>query len=279
MARKKAWSPPWRRPRRSRVARALSLAAAAAPVALPVARQLKGAISSGRDKVEDASDRAQRVVEAGRKLTEPASSTLGSLKNVGSALSALRGGGASGAPKLSHLIEEHTDVALARRAVYDRWVQYEALPSMLKGADTVSVKGKRSSWTSKIGPSRRTWEAEITDERPRERVEFRSKGGLKLRGAVSFHSLDRDLTRVQVQLVYDPTGFVEHVGNLVRIQRRRVRRDLRLFKHRVELDAALPDDHEGDEGDEEPSKGVNGARPHAQSATRKPTKTGGGARR
>ncbi|HLH45708.1 MAG TPA: hypothetical protein VKV25_01035, partial [Acidimicrobiales bacterium] len=44
-----------------------------------------------------------------------------------------------------------------------------------------------------------------------------------------------DLTRVLLQMEYKPTGAVEWVGNTLRIQRRRAKRDLRLFKHFVEV--------------------------------------------
>lgn len=40
---------------------------------------------------------------------------------------------------------------------------------------------------------------------------------------------------MMVQMEYHPAGAVETVGNFFRMQRRRVRKDLRLFKHFIEL--------------------------------------------
>jgi uncharacterized membrane protein len=54
-------------------------------------------------------------------------------------------------------------------------------------------------------------------------------------GTTSFHGLDDRLTRVMVEVEYHPRGLLETVGNFFRMPRRRVRRDLRLFKNHAEL--------------------------------------------
>ena len=63
----------------------------------------------------------------------------------------------------------------------------------------------------------------------------KTKGGLTIDGVVTFHILDDRLTRIMVQMGYHPRGVLESAGNLLRVQPRRVRRDLRLFKHNLEL--------------------------------------------
>ncbi len=237
----------------------LSVAASAAPLAVPLARRLTSNVAQGESRLRDAADTARRAVDVGERVksaVDSHSSGIGKAAGVVGAI--VKGGGGNGAPKLSHLIEEHTDVALPRRVVFEQWSKVEAFPSIVKGADSVSKRGStRSTWTSKIGPSRRTWEAVVSESVPGERIAFKSRGGLKLHGEVTFHSLDRSLTRVHVQMVYEPTGFVEWVGNLLRIQRRRVRRDLRLFKHHVELHDAMRrerQDHD-EQGTEQSSNG------------------------
>ncbi len=207
---------------------------AAIPAAVG-ARKVGDLVSSGKHGIEKASDLAGTASHVAEAVSGH-SSTLG---KVGAAVGEMRklgGQGGSTAPKLSHLIEEHIEVAVPRSVAYNQWTQFETFPSITKGAEQVEQQGRdKVTWTSKIGPSRRSWQGEITEQVPDERIAWKSAGGLQVKGVVTFHSLDDDLTRVLVQIEYDPRGAVETVGNLLRIQRRRVRRDLRLFKHFLEL--------------------------------------------
>lgn len=208
--------------------------AAAIPAAVGASRRLGEAASRGMKtarEIEDVGHTASSIKEA----VSSHSSTLG---KVGAIVSEVRkiGGGGESTPKLSHLIEEHIDIAVPRQAAYNQWTQFEMFPSIVKGAERVEQQERdKTGWTSKIGPSRRTWTGEITEQVPDERIAWKSTGGLTMKGVVTFHSLDDDLTRTLVQIEYRPHGAVESVGNLLRIQRRRVRRDLRLFKHFIEL--------------------------------------------
>jgi hypothetical protein len=105
--------------------------------------------------------------------------------------------------------------------------------------------------TAKIGPSRREWTAEIIECDVPHRLGWSSRGGLQARGVTSFHSLADRLTKVMVEIEYKPSGFLETVGNFFRMQRRRVRRDLRLFKNYVELHELVhPDDDSDNQGDD-----------------------------
>ncbi len=207
---------------------------AAVPAAVG-ARRVGDLVSTGRRGIEKASDLAGTASHVAEAMSSHGS-TLG---KVGAAVSEMRelgGHGGSTAPKLSHVIEEHIEVAVARSVAYNQWTQFETFPSITKGTEQVEQQGRdKVTWTSRIGPSRRSWQGEITEQVPDERIAWRGAGGLQLKGVVTFHSLDDDLTRVLVQMEYDPCGAVETVGNLLRVQRRRVRRDLRLFKHFLEL--------------------------------------------
>jgi hypothetical protein len=52
---------------------------------------------------------------------------------------------------------------------------------------------------------------------------------------VTFHTLDDNLTRVHVEMEYFPKGVIEKTGNVFLSARRRARKDLRLFKHFIEM--------------------------------------------
>lgn len=164
------------------------------------------------------------------------SSTLGKAGALVHKASQLRKGEGADKPKLAHLIEEHIDIAVPRSVAYNQWTQMEVLPGIVKGVVAVEQEeDDEVGWTARIGPVRREWKARITEQVPDERIAWRSQGGPEHQGVVTFHSLDEDLTHVMVQMHYHPHGPLEVVANKLRIQRRRVRRDLRLFKHFLEL--------------------------------------------
>ena len=71
----------------------------------------------------------------------------------------------------------------------------------------------------------RTWEATILEQVPDERIVWRSKGQKgHVDGAVTFHELGPNLTRILVVLEYYPQGLFERTGNIWRAQGRRARR-------------------------------------------------------
>lgn len=258
--------------------------AAAVPAAVAGSRKLGDLASSGSEAVHKATGTAQQVADVAKtagnikEAVGQHSSTIGKVAAVVGEVRKAGGGGAQ-KPKLSHLIEEHTEIAVPRTVAYNQWTQFETFPSITKGAERVEQKERnKADWTSKIGPSRRSWGSQITEQVPDERISWRSRGGLEMKGVVTFHSLDENLTRVLVQIEYHPKGPVEQVGNLMRIQRRRVRRDLRLFKHFVELrgDAtgawrgriAKSDDDSGDgDGAGRDSTGRDGAGRRSRAAS------------
>jgi hypothetical protein len=95
-----------------------------------------------------------------------------------------------------------------------------------------------SNWNVKVGPSNRSWKATVLAQVPDERIVWKSEGAKgTTRGAVSFHELTPDLTRVVVVVEYYPVGFFEKTGNLWRAQGRRLRLDLKHFQRHVTLAA------------------------------------------
>lgn len=202
-----------------------------------------------------------RVSEAVRKPLEKGKETLSGAKTagdevgaIGKAMSAAKtpfgkiaagfkavggdGGGGEGEnlKKLRLIIKESIDVAVPRSVAYNQWTQFEELSSILKGVGNVTQEDDDVlNWSVKIGPSRRQWRARITEQTPDERIVWESADGTENRGVITFHSLDSNLTRVQVEMEYFPRGPIEKIGNIFLAARRRVRKDLRLFKHYMEL--------------------------------------------
>src|SRR4051794_36588254 len=63
------------------------------------------------------------------------------------------------------------DVRVPVRTAYDQWTQFETFPQFMEGVETVQqVTDTRLHWVAKIGGMRREWDAEITEQRPDQRV-------------------------------------------------------------------------------------------------------------
>jgi uncharacterized membrane protein len=58
------------------------------------------------------------------------------------------------------------------------------------------------------------------------------------RGIVSFHQLDANLTRVMVDIEFEPNGMVEKMASGLRFVKRAVQADLARFKAFVEMEDA-----------------------------------------
>jgi uncharacterized membrane protein len=139
--------------------------------------------------------------------------------------------------KLRMIIRESIEVAVPKTVAYNQWTQFTELPSIVKGVESVDQEDDDVvEWTAKIGPATRTWKAQITEQVPDEKIAWQSKDGPEHRGVISFHELDANLTLVTVEMEYFPHGLVEKTGNIFLVARRRVRKDLRLFKHFIELE-------------------------------------------
>ena len=213
-------------------------ASAASSVAGGIGAKRKASSGLGKgkellDKVTSAGDQAGSVGKAMAGAASPVGKVAEAAKSLGS------GGSASddrNVQKLRMIIRESIEVAVPKTVAYNQWTQFTELPSIVKGVDSVEQEDDDLvEWTAKIGPSRRTWKAEITEQVPDEKIAWQSKEGPENRGVISFHELDGNLTLVVVEMEYFPSGLVEKFGNLFLVARRRVRKDLRLFKHYIEL--------------------------------------------
>jgi uncharacterized membrane protein len=132
-------------------------------------------------------------------------------------------------------IEEHVDVAVPVRTAYNQWTQFEEFPRFMEGVDSVTqLTDSLTHWTVTIAGQTREFDAEITEQRPDERVAWRSLDGLGHAGVVTFHRLDEGNTRVMLQIETHPEGLVEKAGDALGIATHRARGDLKRFKEFIE---------------------------------------------
>jgi uncharacterized membrane protein len=161
-------------------------------------------------------------------------------------LSAIVGGGsARGGSKGKSLkvtnIVEGIDVGVPVRLAYNQWTQFGDFPSFMKKVESVEQDGdEKLKWRAQILWSHRTWESTIIEQVPDRRIIWKSKGAKGfVDGAVTFHELAPELTRIELILQYHPKGFFEHTGNLWRAQGRRARLELKHYARHVMTEAVL----------------------------------------
>jgi len=247
------------------------------------------AMSSVRGKVQGATGRMTDYVEGGagpglmaavtgaKKTAEgkgPVRSALGAgLAGAKEKVKGLfgKGGGGKGGKKLKVTnIVESIDVGAPVSVVYNQWTQFSEFPTFMKKVENVEQPEEvRLTWKAQVFWSHRTWESTIQEQVPDDKIIWRSKGEKgRVDGAVTFHELAPNLTRVLVVLEYHPQGLFERTGNIWRAQGRRARLELKHFQRHVMSEVLQhPDEVEGWRGviregeiveDHQPSNGQSG---------------------
>jgi uncharacterized membrane protein len=132
-------------------------------------------------------------------------------------------------------IEESIEVDVPVSTAYNQWTQFEEFPRFMEGVESVKqLDDAHLRWAAEIGGTRHEWEAEISEQRPDERVAWHAVDGKANGGVVTFHRLDEGRTKVMVQMDYEPEGLKESLGSALGSGSRRVKADLERFKELVE---------------------------------------------
>jgi uncharacterized membrane protein len=105
----------------------------------------------------------------------------------------------------------------------------------MEGVKSVrQLDDKRLHWKTKIAGKEEDFDAIIDQQVPDQRIAWHSTIGAKQGGAVTFHRIDDNKTRIMLQLEYAPEGVVEKAGDLVGAVSMRIRGDLERFKQFIE---------------------------------------------
>lgn len=210
-----------------------------------ISQNLQEPIEQGKEFMEDASEIGEDVSEFTDKFSGGGGGGGGLLGKAASFIPGLGGGGGGDGEgggdgytkKLRLVIKLAQDVGVPRSVAYNQWTQYEDFPDFMKGVVSVDPEDEvTQKWTVKIGPSRRQFTGEVEEQVPDERIQWKGSEGAEHSGVVTFHELDDNLTRVQVEMEYFANGFIEKIGNIFLAARRKARKDLRLFKHYMEFE-------------------------------------------
>src|SRR5829696_6754664 len=220
------------------------------------------ALGTVRDKMSDVTDKLEDVangnpigsaaLRATTAKAEGKSPAGGAVKGLFSGLKEKLsgGGGGGGADKATKAmnIVESIDVGVPIRVAYNQWTQFGEFPSFMKKVESVeTAEDNKLNWKAQVFWSHRSWEATIQKQVPDECIVWRSKGQKgHVDGAVTFHELGPNLTRILLILEYYPQGFFERTGNIWRAAGRRARLEFKHFRRHVMTRTILnPDEVEG----------------------------------
>ena len=132
-------------------------------------------------------------------------------------------------------VEQSIEVEVPVRTAYDQWTQFETFPEFMDGVEAVQqIDDTHLHWVASIAGVRREWDAEISEQRPDERIAWHAVDGAENAGVVTFHWLSEDRTKVMLQLDMEPEGLVETAGDKLGFVRRRAVGDLERFKDFIE---------------------------------------------
>lgn len=165
------------------------------------------------------------------------------------------GGGGSGKMKFTNIVEQ-IDVGVPVWVAYNQWTQFQDFPEFMKKVERADAESddeeeQQLGWKAQVLWSHRSWDATVIEQVPDQHIVWRStaqKGHVD--GAVTFHELAPNLTRILVVLEYHQQGFVEGTANLWRAAGRRARLELKHFARHVMTQTILnPDEVEGWRGE------------------------------
>jgi len=132
-------------------------------------------------------------------------------------------------------INESVEVNVPVRTAYDQWTQFESFPQFMDGVQEVKqLDDKRLHWVADVAGKREEWDAEITQQEPDMRVAWKSTSGASNGGVFTFHRIKEGVTRVTLQMDWEPDGVIETVGDKLGLADRKVKGDLDRFKDFME---------------------------------------------
>ena len=132
-------------------------------------------------------------------------------------------------------VEQGIELEVPVRTAYDQWTQFEEFPSFMDGVEEVrQVDDTHLHWRVSHDGHEVEFDAEITEQRPDERIAWKTTDGTSHAGVVTFHKLSDTRSKVMVQLDWQPEGMLEKLGAAFGADDRRVEADLERFKELVE---------------------------------------------
>ena len=134
-------------------------------------------------------------------------------------------------------IEDTIEVQVPVQQAYNQWTQFEDFPKFMNGIQSVQqLDDTHVQWVAEIRGESRQWTTEITEQRPDEKVAWKTiEGEVKNDGVVTFEPMGDAQTRVNVQMDVEGDSTAENVaGDLLGVVKKQVHGDLERFKQLIE---------------------------------------------
>jgi uncharacterized membrane protein len=201
-------------------------AALAAGGALLLARQMRNTRSSGAAYALERS-----MEEVGRRpgrFGTVAALAIGGLL-LSNQMKRTRASGSSSS------VEESIELNVPVSTAYNQWTQFEEFPRFMDSVQEVKqLDDTHLHWRANVAGKTKEWDAEITEQIPDQRIAWRSVGGVRNSGVVSFHKIGDNRTRVVLHMDYQPETAGEKIGDAVGGVKLMTKGNLRRFKDLIE---------------------------------------------
>ena len=136
---------------------------------------------------------------------------------------------------LDSAIVETIEVNVPLRTAYNQWTQFEEFPQFMASVHEIKqLDDKHLHWKANVAGEEKEWDAEITEQIPDQRIAWRSTSGVPNAGVVTFHKISDDVTRIALQMDYQPEGAVEKIADAFGAVRLETRSNLQRFKELLE---------------------------------------------
>ena len=133
------------------------------------------------------------------------------------------------------IVEKSIEIELPVSTVYNQWTQFEEFPQFMEGVERVTqLDDTRLHWVAEIAGAKREWDAEIVDQKPDQRIAWRSIDGAGNGGIVTFQPTWEAATRVNLQMEFAPEGLAETIGDKLGFVSKQAEGDLKRFKSFME---------------------------------------------
>ena len=132
-------------------------------------------------------------------------------------------------------IVETIEVNVPVRTAYNQWTQFEEFPQFMASVHEIrQLDDKHLHWKANVAGEEKEWDVEITEQIPDKRIAWRSTSGVPNGGVVTFHKISDNLTRIALQMDYQPEGPLEKLGDAFGAVRMETRGNLQKFKDLLE---------------------------------------------
>jgi uncharacterized membrane protein len=132
-------------------------------------------------------------------------------------------------------ISETIEVNVPLRTAYNQWTQFEDFPQFMDSVHEIrQIDDRHLHWKANVAGEEKEWDAEITEQKPDQRIAWRSTTGVPNAGLVTFQKIADNVTRISLQMDYQPDGMIERIGDAMGAVRMETRANLEKFKRMLE---------------------------------------------